>query len=91
MLVDVHFVNKENFRRFHELNAKNYIEIRTFMALPDVDDTDEISRMTENDFRNKTFKNVGFRVSLFELNLDASIDFPPCSVCRLKIQAMQPL
>lgn len=65
VLVDVRFLNRENFRRFYELNATNTIEIRTFMALPDVDDTDEIIRMTENDFSNKTFKNVGLRVSLF--------------------------
>lgn len=33
------------------------------MALPDVDDTDEIDRMMLDDINGKKFKNVGLRVS----------------------------
>lgn len=34
------------------------------MALPDVDDTDEIDRMMLDDINGKKFKNVGLRVNV---------------------------
>lgn len=62
-LIDVCFGNEHDCLRFHKLKLATIIEMRTFMALPDVDDTDDIDRMMQNDTSNEKFKNIGLRVS----------------------------
>lgn len=85
-LIDIRFDKPNDFLRFHKLKAATSIEMRIFMGLPDVDDTDEI----DSDSNKQNFQNVGLRVSECFSVQKSNSTHRTCIICRLKNETMFP-